>query len=122
MSGDAFKPKAYIKDGCPFSFKFLVFMAEAGLLDQIDVVRVREGEPEHDAVKRTLTEHLGKASFPTVELEPGRYLADSDRLIEHFAAGASVRPDDMPVLSLYKQGILPKLFELHKLKTASAKA
>lgn len=122
MSSDAFKAKAYVKDGCPFSFKFLVFMAEAGLLDEIDVVRVREGDAEYETAKRTLTEHLGKASFPTVELEPGRYLADSDRLIEHYATSAGLRPDDMPVLSLYKQGILPKLFELHKLKTAQAKA
>lgn len=31
MSSDEFKAKAYVKEKCPFSFKFLVFMAEAGL-------------------------------------------------------------------------------------------
>ena len=39
--------KAYVKEGCPFSFKFLVFMAEAGLLDRIEIVRM---EP-HDRVR-----------------------------------------------------------------------
>ena len=39
------KAKAYIKVGCPFSFKFLTFMAEAKLLDEIEIVRVREGDP-----------------------------------------------------------------------------
>ena len=122
MSSNAFKPKAYIKEGCPFSFKFLVFMAEAELLDEIEILWLRDGDAEYEAARAKLTQELGKASFPTVEIEPNRYLADSDRLIEHYAERAGLRPDDMPVLSLYKQGILPKLFELHKLKTSGAKA
>ena len=122
MSNDAFRAKAYVKEGCPFSFKFLAFMAEAGLLDDIEIVRVREGDADYEATRAKLADQLGKASFPTVEIEPGRLLADSDRLIEHYAERASLDPDDMPVLSLYKQGILPKLFEFHKLKTGGAKA
>ena len=121
MSRDDLRAKAYIKEGCPFSFKFLTFMAEAKLLDEIEIVRVREGDADYETTKRKLAEQLGKASFPTVEIEPGKYLADSDRLIEHYAKRAGLRPDEMPVLSLYKQGVLPKLFELHKLKTGGAK-
>jgi hypothetical protein len=73
MSTDTFKPVAYIKEGCPFSFKLLVFMAEGGLLDDIEIFRVREGDPALEATKQRLSEHLGKAaSFPTVEVEPGK--------------------------------------------------
>ena len=123
MSRDSSKAKAYVKEGCPFSFKFLAFMAEAKMLDEIEIVRLREGTTDYETAKQKLTEHLGKpASFPTVEVEPNRYLADSDRLIEYYANRKGLRPDEMPVLSLYKQGILPKLFELHKLKTGGAKA
>lgn len=122
MTGNEPKAKAYIKEGCPFSFKFLVFMAEASLLDEIEIVRLREGDADYEAAKQKLSEHLGKVSFPTVEIEPGRYLADSDRLIEHYAQRAGLSSDAMPVLSLYKEGILPKLFELHKLKTGGAKS
>jgi hypothetical protein len=122
MSREPFTAKAYVKEGCPFSFKFLAFMAEANLLDEIEIVRVREGDPGYEETKRMLGEHLGKAaSFPTVEIEPGRYMTDSDRLIAHYAERLQLQPDEMPVLSLYKQGILPKLFELHKLKTSAAK-
>ena len=122
MSRDTFKAKAYVKEGCPFSFKFLAFMAEAKLLDEIEIVRVREGDADFEATKHKLAEHLGKAaSFPTVEIEPDKYMTDSDRLIEHYAKLAELRPDEMPVLSLYKQGILPKLVELHKLKTEGSK-
>lgn len=121
MSGETFRANAYVKDGCPFSFKFLTFAAEAGLLDQINVLRVREGDPAGDAAKQRLSEKLGKpASFPTVEVEPELYLTDSDRLIEHFARRHGVHADDLPVLSFYKQTVLPKLIELHKLKSATA--
>lgn len=122
MSREKFRAKAYVKEGCPFSFKFLTFMAEANLLDEIEVVRLREGEADYEVTKRKLAEHFGKASFPTVELAPGEYMTDSDRLIEHYAKREGLRPDEMPVLSLYKQGILPKLLELHKLKTGGAKS
>jgi hypothetical protein len=120
VTTETFKPNAYVKEGCPFSFKFLVFMAEAGLLGDVNVVRLREGDPAYDKAKQRLGEHLGKpATFPTLEVERDRYLTDSDLVIEHFARRAGKRPDDMPVLSFYKQTILPKLFELHKLKTAA---
>jgi hypothetical protein len=116
------KATAYIKDGCPFSFKFLVFAAESGLLDELEIVRVREGDSSAEATKQRLSEALGKpASFPTVEIEPGRYMADSDKLIEHYEERQRVRADDLPVLSFYKQTILPKLFEHYKL-TSGRKA
>ena len=120
MKQDTFKATAYIKDGCPFSFKFLVFLAERGLLDELEIVRLREGEPGTDATKQRLSEKLGKkVSFPTVEIEPDRYMTDSDKLIEHYARRENIVADELPVLSFYKQTILPKLFELHKLKSGA---
>ena len=119
MSKATFKANAYVKEGCPFSFKYLVFMTEAGLLDDLNIVRLREGDAGFDATKQRLSESIGKpVSFPTVEIEPGRYMTDSDRLIEHYAEQHRLVPDELPVLSLYKQTIFPKLIELHKLKTA----
>lgn len=118
MSDDTFKARAFVKEGCPFSFKFLVFMAEAGLLDEIEIVRLREGTQDYDAAKRDLGEHLGKpATFPTVEVERGRYLADSDRLVEHFARRHDLRPEALPVLSFYKETIFPQLLEHHRQTT-----
>lgn len=122
MSDEAFKARAYVKEGCPFSFKFLVFMAEAGLLDRLEIVRLGQDDPDFEAKKAKLTEALGKsATFPTVEVEPGRYMSDSDRLIEHYAGGVDLRPDAMPVLSFYKQTIFPQLKRLHELESGSGK-
>ena len=123
MSNEPFKAKAYVKEGCPFSFKFLTFMTEAKLLDTIEIVRVREGDADYETTKRKLGEHLGKpASFPTVETEPGRYMADSDRPHRALCDAREASTDELPVLSLYKQGIFPKLIELHKLKKGQAKS
>ena len=117
MSSSEFKAKAYVKKGCPFSFKFLVFMAEAGLLDRIEIVRMNPDDPGYEAEKQKLDKHLGKAaSFPVVEVEPGQYQTDSDRLIDRYAAEAGLKPDAQPVLSFYKRTIFPQLIELFQIK------
>jgi glutathione S-transferase len=115
MSQSTFKPRAYVKNGCPFSFKYLVFMAEAGLLGEIEIVRLRESAPDFAAIKKDLSAHLGKpATFPTVEVEPTHFMADSDRLIEHFASLYGQNVDDLPVLKFYKETIFPQLLEHHR--------
>ena len=115
MTTPGFKPKAYLKEGCPYSFKYLLFMAEAGLVDRIDVVRCDPDAAGFDATKDKLARATGReATFPTVEIEPGRYLSDSDRLIEHFARVCKVDPGELPALSFYKETIFPQLEALHK--------
>lgn len=117
MSPGEFRAKAYVKEKCPFSFKFLVFMSEAGLLNRIEIVRLDPRDPGFDKAKDRLSEALGKAAtFPVVEVEPGKFLTDSDRLIERYAGQAGLKPDTMPVLSFYKETIFPQLIELFQIK------
>lgn len=121
MANAAFKPKVYVKEGCPFSFKLLVFLAEAQLLQDIDMERVSPAGPAFEAVKEHLTEELGKAAtFPAAEIEPDVYLADSDTLIAHFARRASVNVESLSVLRFYKETMFPLLIELHQIKTRKA--
>ena len=109
-----FRGKAYLRTDCPYSFKYLLFMAEARLLDQIEIIRCDPAAPDFERMKAHLAAATGgKATFPTVEIEPGRYLADSDRLIEHYAARNSVDPGALAALSFYKQGIYPQLLRMH---------
>jgi len=115
MDRDTFKPKAYLKEGCPYSFKYLLFMTEAGLLDHVDVIRCDPESAEFDAVKRKLGNATGgDATFPTVEIAPGRYLSDSDKLIEHYARAFNVDPSTLPALSFYKETLFPQLAALHQ--------
>jgi hypothetical protein len=118
MSTQSFKAKAYLKDGCPFSFKYWLFMVEAGLSDQIEVIRCNENDPAFEAVKARIAAGLGKkARFPAVEVEPGRYQSDSDELIKFFAARNGVAVGKLPALAFYKETILPQVVELHESKT-----
>ena len=115
MSAVTFKPKAYVKEGCPFSFKLLLFLAEAGILDQVKVIRCNPEAPGFDAIKSKLQAGLhASATFPTVEIEPDRYLSDSDALIQHFASKYNVDPGRLVALSVYVQTIFPQLLPLHQ--------
>lgn len=110
-----FKPKAYIKEGCPFSFKFLLFVAEAGIGDQLKVIRCNPQAPGFEAIKSKLQAGLHQsATFPTVEIEPNRYMSDSDALIEYFASKRNIEAGKLPALSFYIQTILPQLRRLHE--------
>jgi len=115
MSPEPFKAKAYLRDGCPFSFKFLLFVTEAGICDQLELIRCDPEAPDFRAVKATLESGLRKpATFPTVEIEPGRYLSDSDALIEYYASRNGIAAERLPALSFYLDTILPQLRRLHE--------
>lgn len=115
MNQQSFRATAYLKIGCPYSFKFLLFMSEAGLLDQIDVVRCDPDDVNFPSIKEKLAKGLGAAAtFPAVEVASGRYQADSDRLIERFAKQHGVLVDRLPAFSFYKASIYPQLVNLHK--------
>lgn len=115
MNAASFKPKAYLKEGCPFSFKLLLFLTEAGIRDQLEIIRCDPQAPAFEAIKSRLQAGLHHpATFPTVEIEPNRYLSDSDTLIKHFAATRHVDADRLPALSFYVQTIFPQLLRLHQ--------
>lgn len=115
MNQETFKPKAYLKEGCPFSFKFLLFMGEARLLDRIEVIRCDPDDPHYAEVKAKIADATGEdATFPTVEIAPGRYRSDSDALIEHFANEHGVTADRLPILSYYRESLFPVIVDLEE--------
>ena len=115
MRQKTFKPKAYLKEGCPYSFKYLLFMTEAGLLNQVDVIRCDPESAKFDVVKEKLSKATGRdATFPTVEIAPQRYLSDSDKLIGHYARASNVDPGKLPALSFYNETLFPQLVSLHE--------
>jgi hypothetical protein len=54
-----------------------------------------------------------KASFPTVQTEPGVYQSDSDALIASFSQKHNVDASKLIALSFYKKSIFPQLEKLH---------
>lgn len=104
-----FKPVAYLKDSCPFCFKLVMFLAEAGLMDKVEIIRIKgEDEDQMNHYRTLLKEKTGEtASFPTVELEPGKFSSDSEGLIAHFAAQYEVNVDALAGLAYYKENLFP---------------
>ncbi|HEU4603789.1 MAG TPA: glutathione S-transferase N-terminal domain-containing protein [Steroidobacteraceae bacterium] len=81
-----FKPVAYVKEGCPYSMKFMNFIEDADLADELEVVWCAPGTHKMEAVREKLTAATGEpAQFPTVEVEPGDYRTESKQLIQYFS-------------------------------------
>jgi hypothetical protein len=115
MNSAPFKPTAYLREGCPFSFKFLLFLTEAGISERLELIRCNPSSADFAAIKSKLQAGLRKAAtFPTVEIAPGRYLSDSDALIEHYASENDIDVGELPALAFYLQTILPQLQRLHE--------
>ena len=106
--------KAYVLLGCPFCFKFLLFMTEAGLLNEIDIVSYDKKQDDYEEKKLALAEATqAMVSFPMAEIEPGHFLADSDGLIQYYAEKHSVAIPELPILECYTQGVFNGLMELY---------
>ncbi|MEM7110965.1 MAG: hypothetical protein AAF614_00930 [Chloroflexota bacterium] len=114
--------KAYLKIGCPYSFKFLMFMSETGLTDQIEIVGCDPAEAEaYDQLKESIKAKTGvPMTFPTVEIEPDVYLADSEGLIDYYAAKNGISDTNPPILAFYRESIYTTMInrkqELFELK------
>ena len=114
MNTAPFKPKVYLKDGCPFSFKLLLFLAEAGMSPEVDLMRCDPEAAEFEAIKSRLQAGLRKpATFPTAQVEPHRFLADSDALVRYFASKRGIDVNTLPAFSFYVETIFPQLLRLH---------
>ena len=108
-----FLPTAYIKTNCPFSFKFRLFVTEAGLTDQFQFAVLDPDAASHATDKADLRDRVGHAhSFPIVETAPGEFMSDSDELIEHFGKVFALDPDKLPTLAFYKTGLFPTFLEM----------
>ncbi len=116
MTSPVFKAKAYILDGCPFSFKYWLFMVEAQLSDRLEVIRINSQDPDYEDLKAQLTAALGRdATFPTVEVERGSFVADSDELIHYYATRHGVDIDGLPAFRFYQETLFPQILALHQM-------
>ena len=108
-----FIPTAYVKTNCPFSFKFRLFMTEAGLAAHVRFVALDPDTPSHAKDKADLASKIGRGhTFPVVEVEPNTYLTDSDDLIAHFANLHGIDPVTLPTLQFYQTGLFPTFLEM----------
>ena len=111
---DRSAPVLYLKDKCPFCLKVLIFLLEAGELDEVVVRSFVPGTPERDALRAELAPHFETVTFPAAQIEPGVYIKDSDAIIGHFAQQAGVDPAGLPVFQWYANGPFAQLGALYR--------
>ena len=113
---EGFKAKVYMKNTCPFCFKFMLFLTEIGVLDQFEIITAHSSnETEMDKYRAFLQEKTGKqASFPTVEIEPGTFMAESDDLIAFYAEQYGIDVEQLAALPYYIAGPFQAQIDLFK--------
>jgi glutathione S-transferase len=114
MTVNSFKPIVYLKENCPFCLKVRLFLLESGLASEVEIRDFIPGTQQEDVVRSELSPHFEKVTFPTAQLEPGRYVAESDDIVAFFAAKAGRDPADMPVYRNYVDGVFAMSMQLWK--------
>lgn len=111
----SFKPTVYVKTGCPFSFRFLVFIMEAGLYERFTIIEVNPEWESDKAIREHLEQATGKKpAFPTVEVAKGDYRSDSEALIDYYAQQEGVDTAALAVLDLYNRGLFDTYLRMVK--------
>ena len=111
---DHFKPTIYFKHACPYCFKVQVALLEAGLLNAVEIVEFVPGDDKEAQIRELLGTKLEKVTFPAAELSAGKYLADSDGIIEALVADANGVMPELPTLKAYIDGPLKRIQTLNK--------
>lgn len=118
------KSTVYLKRNCPFCLKVRLFILEAGLENDVDTRDFASGTPQEEAIRAELAPHFATLSFPAAQLEPGRFIAESDEIITFLATRSGRDPASLPVYSNYIDGpfaLMMKLWtENQELKKAAS--
>lgn len=126
MTDNTFKPIVYLKENCPFCLKVRLFLLESGLASEVETGDFVPGTQQEEKIRAELQPHIEKISFPSAELEPGRYVTESDDIVTFFAAKAGRDPKEMAVYRNYVDGVFAMSMTLWKenmeLKTAASAA
>lgn len=114
MTDNTFKPIVYLKENCPFCLKVRLFLLESGLASEVETRDFVPGTEQEEAIRSELSAHFEKVSFPTAQLEPARYVAESDDIVAFFAAKAGRDPAGMTVFRNYVDGAFSMAMKLWK--------
>lgn len=104
-----FRPVLYVKDLCPWCLKLRIFLLEAGLSDRFDWRFFAPGDVAEDRIRAELAPWCEMVSFPTVEIAPGRFIQDSQAIIDHYAAEFGVDVGKLYTLDQYVRGPLARI-------------
>jgi glutaredoxin len=109
------KNKLFVKAGCPFSYKFIVYLNEINKLGDFELHVAHADEESYEEITMYILEKSGqKASFPTVESSDGIFLTGSDELIEHFSSVYNITRDNIEMLKYWENNMMPRMRNIMK--------
>lgn len=109
------KNKLFVKGGCPFSYKFIIFLNEIGHLDDFEINVAHADEESYEQITMYIFEKSGqKASFPIVETNNGIFIAGSDELIGHFSGVYNKSRDEIDMLKYWETNMMPRMRNIMK--------
>lgn len=109
------KNKLFVKAGCPFSYKFIVYLNEINKLGDFELHVAHADEESYEEITMYILEKSGqKASFPTVESSEGIFLTGSDELIEHFSSVYNITRDNIEMLKYWENNMMPRMRNIMK--------
>jgi|SRR5210317_223134 hypothetical protein len=109
------KNKLFVKAGCPFSYKFIVYLNEINRLGDFELHVAHADEESYEEITMYILEKSGqKASFPTVESSDGIFLTGSDELIEHFSSVYNITRDNIEMLKYWENNMMPRMRNIMK--------
>ncbi|MGO4568419.1 glutathione S-transferase N-terminal domain-containing protein [Rhizobium sp. 2YAF20] len=114
MTNPTFKPVVYVKENCPFCLKVRLFLLEAGMMEAVEIRDFAPGSKQEEDIRAELSPHLAQVSFPSAQLEPGRYIAESDDIIAFLAVKSGREPTSLPVFENYVEGPFKMMMNLWK--------
>ncbi len=98
----------YAKAGCPFTFRFILFVNDVDTLSDYTLRVAQGGDPSYDAICSELEAATGaKASFPSMRLATGEVLVGSEALMEHVAQRKGCAPTSTPIVDYFNQHMAP---------------
>ena len=104
------KSKLFVKGGCPFSYKFIIFLNEINKLDDFEISVAHADTSSYEEITMYIHDKSGqKASFPTVETDEGIFLVGSDELILHYSEIYNKSRDDIKMLSYWENNMMPRM-------------
>tara|TARA_Y100000590_G_scaffold470732_1_gene668934 strand:+ start:995 stop:1369 length:375 start_codon:yes stop_codon:yes gene_type:complete len=109
------KNKLFVKGGCPFSYKFIIFLNEIGHLDDFEINVAHADEESYEQITMYILDKSGqKASFPTVETEDGIFMSGSDELIDKYAGIYNKPRNNIDMLKYWEANMMPRMRNIMK--------
>ncbi len=106
------KATLFLKASCPFCLKAFAFLYELGELKDMSVETFYPGDEKEAPIREYLGQYADKISFPSLLLENGKLISDSEEIVEHYTELAGIREDDLTLYSYIMEGPYRRMREL----------